>query len=219
MDVVLGPSGDRPISAWEEAFLPMRLRDHLRSVRVTGPAGATVPLVIGETQLFAATRSPEPDAPSNRLPAFLIAGVMLAGLFAFLGTRRSRLPIVAATVVGVLWSVTAGLVGTVMALAWAFTDHVFMSRNENLLQLAPLSLLLAVMLPGVLLRGGRSTMVWRLSAAIAALSLLGFALQGLPAFDQVNGQVIALALPAHLGVAWVAYVLATRQQGHVALDV
>lgn len=213
MDVVLGPSGDRPISAWEEAFLPMLLRDHLRKVRVVGPTGATEPLVIDETQLFVATRPPEPDAPSNRLPAFLVAGVLLGGLFGILGTRSSRPARIGATVAGGLWSVTAGLVGTVMALSWALTDHIFMYRNENLLQLSPLSLLLAVMLPGLFLSGRRSKLVWRLSAAIAALSILGFALQGLPAFDQANGQIIALALPAHLGVAWAAYVLATRRQG------
>jgi len=169
--------------------------------------------VIDETQLFVATRLPEADAPSNRLPGFLVAGVLLGGLFGFLGTRISRPARIGATVAGGLWSVTAGLVGTVMALSWAVTDHVFMYRNENLLQLSPLSLLLAVLLPGLFLSGRRSKLVWRLSAAIAALSILGFALQVLPAFDQANGQIIALALPAHLGVAWAAYVLATRRQG------
>jgi hypothetical protein len=202
MDIVLGPAGDRPISAWEEAFLPMRLRDHLRAVRVVGPDGATRPLVTGEMQLFAASRPPEPEAPSNRLPAFLIAGVAFGGLLGFLGTRASRAPRIGAMVIGVLWSVTAGLIGVVMALAWAFTDHVFMYRNENLLQLAPLSVLLAWLLPGLFLSGRRATLTWRVSAVIAALSVLGFALQGLPAFGQVNGQVIALALPVHLGLAW-----------------
>ena len=33
------------------------------------------------------------------------------------------------------------------------------------------------------------------------LSLLGFVLQVLPGFDQVNGPMIALALPIHLGIA------------------
>jgi uncharacterized membrane protein len=35
---------------------------------------------------------------------------------------------------------------------------------------------------------------------VASLSALGFVLQILPAFYQVNGDVIALALPLHLGV-------------------
>ena len=36
---------------------------------------------------------------------------------------------------------------------------------------------------------------------VAALSLLGFVWQVLPVFDQVNGWVIALALPLHLALA------------------
>ena len=211
MDVVLGPLGDRPISAWEEGFLPMRLRDHLREVKVAGPTGTMEPLVLSEVQLFAARRPPEQEAPSNRLPAFLGAGVILGGLLAVLGVQRARAARVGAAMLGGLWSIAAGLVGLVMALSWALTDHVFMYRNENLLQLNPLSVLLAIMLPGLLTNARRADAVWRLSAAIAALSILGLAVQALPGFDQTNGEIIALALPAHLGVACVAYILASRQ--------
>jgi hypothetical protein len=40
-----------------------------------------------------------------------------------------------------------------------------------------------------------------LSRGLVALSMAGLALKLIPAFDQVNGEVIALALPIHLGVA------------------
>jgi hypothetical protein len=40
---------------------------------------------------------------------------------------------------------------------------------------------------------------------LAGLSILGFALKTLPAFHQVNGPVIALALPVHLSVAAALY--------------
>jgi hypothetical protein len=36
---------------------------------------------------------------------------------------------------------------------------------------------------------------------VAALSVLGLALQALPGLNQVNGPVIALALPAQVGIA------------------
>jgi hypothetical protein len=36
---------------------------------------------------------------------------------------------------------------------------------------------------------------------VAALSLLGLLLKALPYFNQVNGGIVALALPAHLGIA------------------
>jgi len=40
-----------------------------------------------------------------------------------------------------------------------------------------------------------------LTLGLAALSLLGLVLQVVPGLDQVNGAVIALALPIHLGFA------------------
>jgi hypothetical protein len=42
----------------------------------------------------------------------------------------------------------------------------------------------------------------KLAAVIAALTLLGFVLQGTPTFNQKNGEIIALALPMNLAVWW-----------------
>jgi hypothetical protein len=49
-----------------------------------------------------------------------------------------------------------------------------------------------------------------LAAVVAGMSLVGLLLKPLPAFYQVNGEIIALALPIHLGVA--AGVRALRRQ-------
>jgi hypothetical protein len=66
----------------------------------------------------------------------------------------------------------------------------------------PLALALAVAVPLGLAGAGRAGRWGRwLATGLAALSLLGLALQAFPGFDQVNGQVIALALPIHLGIA------------------
>ena len=43
-DLALGPQGDRPLSRWEQAFLPRRLADDLRGIKRTDGS----PLVIGE---------------------------------------------------------------------------------------------------------------------------------------------------------------------------
>jgi len=55
MDIVLGPKGDHSLSAWEEAFLPMSLRDYIRPLTVAAPGGGSIPLVREEVELFAAT--------------------------------------------------------------------------------------------------------------------------------------------------------------------
>jgi hypothetical protein len=73
-------------------------------------------------------------------------------------------------------------------------------RNENLLQLDPLTLLLVPMLFAAV-RGERKDRRVRLAVAVAGLSLLGLGLRFLPGFHQVNGPIVALALPANLGLA------------------
>ena len=204
IDFMLGPSVDRPISAWEDMFLPMQLRDHARGVQVRRADGSVRPLVRGEAQLFAATRDPEPAAATNFLPAFAAIGATLAALLTVLawrGAAGSRGARTGFAVVGAVWSLVAGIVGTVTALTWALTDHYVVYGNENLLQFVPLSLLLVVLLPRSV-RGGRGAALgWRLVLLVAALSVLGFALQLLPGLDQVNGLAIALAMPVHLAVA------------------
>lgn len=62
----LGALADRPIDAWEESFIPMRLMDHVRDMRVERPDGTSEPLVRSERLLFQATRSAEPDRPPPR---------------------------------------------------------------------------------------------------------------------------------------------------------
>ena len=52
-----------------------------------------------------------------------------------------------ATAVATLWSLIAGAAGTALVIAWLFTKHYFMSRNENLLHFDPLSLALVVLVP------------------------------------------------------------------------
>jgi hypothetical protein len=45
----------------------------------------------------------------------------------------------------------------------------------------------------------------KLAGLVAVLSLVGFVLQGLPRFNQRNGEIIALALPINLAVWWTVY--------------
>jgi hypothetical protein len=89
--------------------------------------------------------------------------------------------------------------------AWLLTAHVFMGKNENLLQFNPLSLALCVVLPFALAWGKMSRGVTRLATLIAMLSLIGFVLQGVPGWNQKNGEIIALALPLNLATAWAVY--------------
>ena len=203
----LGQPVDREISAWEEMFLPLALRDHIRNVTVPGSDGSQLPAVRSERTLFESTEASPPAAPPFWLPAYVALGVAVAAAtvaLAWAGTtspasRRSFMALSAG------WTLLAGIFGLVLAGLWAFTDHAAAYQNENLLQLNPLQLALFPLLV-------RSTSistprrVW-ISGFLAVLSLAGFALKLIPGFYQVNSEIIGLALPIHLGVAAGCYYL------------
>ncbi|MDP9205667.1 MAG: DUF4105 domain-containing protein [Gemmatimonadota bacterium] len=206
--LALGHPADKPLSVWREMFLPVRMANDLRSVGITDSTGARVPFVRSEMVLFTAGRSPEPAEPPNYFAWYVAAGILLAGTLVALvrsAEAGQRVAFFAATAIATLWSVIAGLAGTALVIAWLFTKHYFMGRNENLMHFDPLSLALAILVPLSLygLRGVSRAL--KLSGLVAALSLFGFVLQGIPFFDQKNGEIIALALPLNLAVWWTVY--------------
>jgi hypothetical protein len=209
----LGPAVDRPITAWDEMFLPLEMREWVRTVSVIGPDGRSLPLVRSERTIFESSAPPPPDAPPTWWPWYLLLGLAI-GVGVLLLARRGRTS--GAARFGFLvaaggWVLVTGLAGLILAGLWGLTDHVMAYRNENLLQLDPLALAL---LPAVFSAvRGTGTPPWgrRLAQVIALLSLLGLGLELLPGFDQVNGPIIALALPAQVGVAFALTRLAARR--------
>ena len=213
--LALGHPADKPLSMWEEMFLPVRMANDIRSVQITDSTGAKVPLVRSEMALFTAGRPPESISAPNRVPWFLAVGILLAAsLIALVRSAEggSRIAMFVATAISSLWSLIAGVAGILLLFAWGFTRHYYMGRNENLLHFDPLSIALVVLVP-VAVYGLRGVATARkLSGWIAAISLVGFVAQGLPFFDQPNGEIIALALPLNLGVLWVVYRLTTYRR-------
>jgi uncharacterized protein DUF4105 len=207
----LGPGVDRPISAWEEMFLPLEMQQWVRTVTVPGPDGRPLPLVRSERTIFESTLRPPPDSPPNWVPWYLLVGLSIGGIASALArpARRSPAARFGFLVVTGGWLVLAGLAGVVLGGLWGLTDHVMAYRNQNLLQLDPLALALV---PAAFsaVRAGTPSWGVRLARLVVALSLAGLALKLLPAWTQVNGPIIALALPAHLGVAAALTRLASR---------
>ena len=204
----LGHPADKPLSMWAEMFLPMRMANDLRTVSIADSTGTQIPLVRSEMAIFTAGRPPEPAAPPFYLPLFVAVGIVSATVLVLLvrsAEGGSRLAIFAATALATLWSLVAGIAGLALVFAWAFTKHYFMSRNENLMHMDPLSIALAVLIPlSIYARRGVSRAI-KFAGFIALLCLFGFVAQGIPFFDEKNGEIIALALPINLAVWWTVY--------------
>ena len=191
--VGLGGAADRPLSRWEEAFIPMRLRESLREAR--GADGR--PLVSAEEQLLPHRLSlPPEEEPRWSLPA-LLTGLALALAVTWLGGRKPRL---LAALALPFW-LLAGLAGALMAFIWLGTAHFAGHGNENLLLLSPLALGL---LPGAWRvargrEGGRvfGVLLWTLAGLAAVAGFLEF----LPFLKQRNQEWVLLLLPLHLALA------------------
>jgi hypothetical protein len=214
--LALGRPADRPLTAWEEMFLPLELRQWVRHVTVVDDSGRVVPLVKSERTLFASTMPAPPPVPPARVPGYLVAGLGLGLGLWWLGRRagtsaRARRGF--AWLAGG-WALVVGIGGALLGGLWAFTDHTVAYRNENLFQANLILLPLAVLVPAA----ARGTNWARrpavaLGALVAAGSLAGLALKALPSFPQHNWEILALAVPANLGLALGVAALARGLRG------
>jgi hypothetical protein len=117
------------------------------------------------------------------------------------GGRGAR--IVATALIGV-WTLAAGILGVLLTLLWAVTDHVFAHANENVLLFNPLWLVLAVLAIISLARGRASDAFRTWTLALVGLASLTIVMHIVRVSAQDNLAVIGLALPPALAIAWVA---------------
>lgn len=208
----LGEPVDQPLSAYEEMFLPVRMMNRLKTLKVGGQ-----PLVLDQQVLVQATRPPEDSAVRRGMGGYfaIALAIIAVGLIAWVVGGRGR-TLTGLLTVAAAWSFVAGVAGFVLSFLWAFTDHLYSYRNENVLQFNPLSLVLLVLLLIMIFRfrknplASPSRLTMQLATLVAALALVGFVIQVDGNFDQVNGDAIALALPVHVAV-WLALLMIDRR--------
>jgi hypothetical protein len=199
VDIGLGRPTDRLITAWEEMFIPMKVRDHLRIVRVPDDSGRLVPLVMSETVLFQAQREPERKTPPALFPPLAILGLLLGGGLAWLGRRKHG----AAAPLAIAGGIVLGLLGAVLFLLRFMTLHVATYSNTNMFVYNPLWLAVVVAYLGA---GSNATMrrvVFWLATLAGALTAFGIVAPFIPGLKQGSFAVIALAAPLGLAAAYV----------------
>ncbi len=213
MDVGLGPFADRRLTYWDESFLPTELMRHMREVSVVDPAtGQQHPLVARETRLNQA-RIPEPsETPPDWFWGALTVGLLLAVLILALARAHANGPARATfATIALVMALVLGLGGVILLGLWFLTEHTSAWRNENLLLLDPLCLLLIPVWIRAYRRAWVPSAFARYATLIVVL-LAGFAwfAKVFPWFVQDNRFWIALLLPVHAAFACAVW-LRSRQ--------
>jgi hypothetical protein len=201
----LGEPADRSLSLWEDMFIPMRMRDVVRGMRVVGSAGTPIPLVAEERVLYQSKQFHErTDVPKLWIP-YLVVGLLLGAEFAAVGRARrgARSNVVEKVfrVEVIVWAIISGILGLILLLAWTSTRHVFWFRNENLLLVNPLSLWFAATVVVSMRRPRYARATATLAITVAALGCVALLLKALPGFTQDNIPLILLLLPPHVAIA------------------
>lgn len=197
--LALGPATDAPLDQWGEMFLPAKVQERVRELRITGEDGREVPLVTREVRLLdmgVYRVEPLPPAWGGWL---LLIGVAMALLIL---TGRAAGPSgVPGRAMATLWAVVAGVGGVVLLALWFVTNHVAAAWNHNLLLVSPLTLgLLGSLWSEQRREPGR----WgpRLAWIVLGCTVLGTLLALVPSIGgQWNLQVAALTAPPTIAVA------------------
>ncbi|MBB3779593.1 hypothetical protein FHY16_002363 [Xanthomonas campestris] len=191
-DLGLGPYADRPLSRWEEAFVPMRLADSLTQVH----NGAGRPLVQSTQVLLPHRIAPEPAEQQRHWWPWLLTGLIVAAGVLALG-RRQRVLAAFALPYWLLCAIGGGL----LVYLWGFTVHQSAWANRNLLLVNPLCVLLLV--GGIALLRGHRPGRWFdvLRWLVAGSALLALLIHWLSFQAQDNLQWVLLLLPIHTALA------------------
>jgi len=190
----LGRMADRPRSLWEEMFLPVVVAETVPLMSIKTAGGETEPLVVDDRMLYESGRQVPPDAPAFHAPAFLALGLASVLLIVIpVVVFRSRMP---ALLGARFWIVVSALGGGMLLFLWLFTAHEAAWRNENLLLLSPLALLLWRFRGGIVERGAALLMIAGLAGA--------FVLKLLPG-AQWNYDMMLWLVPAQVALLWTWY--------------
>lgn len=236
LDVLMNEEVDRSVSAWEDFFLPLKVREHLLTLPASPEfAGATTSLLAHSRTIVAF-----PARDVGRLSAYplAVAGLgpllILGFVFALLHPRpawadatpvrgRWRLRLIG---VGLLaFGLPSAALGTLMALAWIVSEHTLLHHNANLWVFWPTDWLAAAVGLSLTITGRpwpAAGVAARLLAPLAGAHLVGAAayvtLWAAGLVDQRVDRVLLYLLPLTV-VAWATVRrLALRPERALARD-
>ena len=154
LDVLMNSNIDRPVTEWEEMFLPLSLRDRLAKIPADVAANDRRLMLLSDSQLVMEFPAPKAETDSYRfVAAVLVVPVVLLLLMlkkipmsyyathSPLGLKAASINFRILGLLGLLTALFSGIYGTLMLGSWFISDHLDLHHNFNLLLFWPTDLL------------------------------------------------------------------------------
>lgn len=207
---LMNDSIDKPISEWEEMFLPGSLAHYAAQFAYKDSSGNQVNLVNNTNVYYDSGRAAVPDTVDDWPLWTIISGLVIAGgaiLLAIWSQNNTKLARNSFYLFNAFITFIFGFLGSGLFFMSMFTDHVVTYHNENLFLANPVTFLIFFLSVFILFR--QSTRIISLIKwcwyFLAASSILLLLLKIFPAFDQDNLMIFSLLLPVNLGFACAFY--------------
>ena len=201
---LMGKGIDRPVTVWEEMFLPAEIGNRADEFYYTAPDGSQKKLVSKIEVLNRAVKRPIVlDVPRRQWPRELAAGCLIALIFALLLFYKEKKKPAA-----VCWALGQGILGfffgfmgLILFFMTFFTNHDYTYNNINVLFVNPL--LLAALPFGIGFvrqktpeaRRKREILIKALWTYVFAFGLISILINALPSMRQQNWVDLALIMP------------------------
>lgn len=142
-DVILNSEPDKSMTAWEDMFVPIYLRDYLKELPAFDDHGTPIEFshLLEDTEVL--REYPQPALPSYNgyQLVWLWCGLpLLVGFLSSQWRHGRRLMGLGLVVFGSIF----GGFGTFMALSWLFGSHTVLPKNVNLLLMWPLDFIYVI---------------------------------------------------------------------------
>jgi len=214
LDVLMNSNIDQRMTQWQQMFLPLALREQLRSTPSDVTIGGQRLNVLSDAQLLVQFPSPEKQPSAY----YFAGGLMLPVLLLLLLIRRVSIasfgavpgftlagPALSYRLLGLLTLVIAlfsGIYGIIMTAGWLFSAHVDLHANINLLLFWPTDIIGVWFAAHWIVRGRSYAMgtgkhqlisLYLWAHVLAALVYLVMGLFGLT--DQRTGNLMLFVVP------------------------
>ena len=154
LDVLVNSNVDRPVSEWEQMFLPLSLRSQLAQIQSDVVINGERLALLSDSQVIMEFAPPMVETDVYRVASLvLLAPILLLSLllkkipmsyFATHSRVSLKAPGFSFMMLGLLGLLTAtfsGIYGTLMLGSWFFSEHLDLHHNINLLLFWPTDLL------------------------------------------------------------------------------